>query len=92
MRIGRHTLGGALRERRVKRGLTLPALSAASGISTSYLSDIELGRTLPTLERLDLCAQALGSSVSELLRDLYPWDSNTPPDVAGPPPDGRRSN
>lgn len=89
MAIGRHTLGASLRDRRLGRGLTLTALSAASGLSISYLSDIERGRTLPSLERLDHCAQALGTTVCELLTERYPWGSNRPPAVVGPPQDGR---
>lgn len=90
LEAGRHTLGAAIRERRSRRGMTLPDLSTAAGLSISYLSDIERGRTLPSLERLDWCAQALGTTVAELLADLYPWGGGRPPELVAPPPDGRR--
>lgn len=69
--------------------LTETALSA--GISYSYLSDVERGRRLPTLEVLDSIAVSLGATVVGMLSGLYPWDDSVPPSsTLEPPPDGRR--
>ena len=43
-------IGKRLRAQRLSLGLTLSELSDAAGISLSFLSDIEHGRTLPGLE------------------------------------------
>lgn len=42
--------GKRLREQRISLGYTLKELSDAAGITLSFLSDIEHGRTLPGLE------------------------------------------
>lgn len=89
MSIGRRTLGLALRERRLQRGLTLTALREKSGLSVGLLSDIERGRALPSLEALDLWTHALGTSIHELTAGIFPWGSDTRPTASEPPPDGR---
>jgi transcriptional regulator with XRE-family HTH domain len=87
---GRLLLGARLRERRTRAGLQLADLAERAGVSQAYLSDMERGRKLPTLQALDALAAALGTSAAALLRGVYPWGSNKPP--AEPPsslPDGR---
>ncbi|QSR29079.1 hypothetical protein CFI00_00890 [Nocardioides sp. S5] len=71
-------------------GFRLSEASAESGISYSYLSDVERGRRLPTLEVLDALAVTLGGSVASLLRGLYPWDVADPPATSEPPRDARK--
>jgi len=88
--MGRVNLGVVIRARREGRGYDLARFSELSGLSLSYLSDIERGRTLPSLESLDRCATALGTHVRALLRGVYPWDGTAEPGSAGPLPDGRR--
>jgi transcriptional regulator with XRE-family HTH domain len=87
--IGRVELGGRLRRLREAKGLRLVEAASRAGISVSYLSDVERGRRLPSLEVLESIAAHLGTTVGGVLRDLYPWDSTSPPDSSAPPRDGR---
>jgi len=60
-------LGNRIKTLRRKHQLTLRELSKKIDISISFLSDIENGRTNPSLERLTLIAKALNVSISYLL-------------------------
>jgi transcriptional regulator with XRE-family HTH domain len=84
------TLGLALRQRRTAQGLTLKDVAEAAGVSWSYLSDLERGTKLPSLETLLDLASALDVLVTDLLHGLYPFGSRRPPRTVAPPPDGRR--
>lgn len=87
--MGGITLGLRVRSERTRLGLRLADLASSAGISLSYLSDVERGRTLPSLEVLYSLAVGLDTTVLVLLQDLYPWDVETPPKNVQPPPDGR---
>ncbi|NJK46255.1 MAG: helix-turn-helix domain-containing protein [Pleurocapsa sp. SU_196_0] len=56
-----------LRELRQERGQRLKDVSEIAGISIPYLSDLERGRTNPSLETLQTLAGAYGISVHDLL-------------------------
>ena len=56
-----------LRELRTGRDLTLKNLAETTGLSVSYLSDIERGRTNPSLKTVEALADALNVSVQLLL-------------------------
>ena len=56
-----------LKELRTERQLTLKELSERSELSVSYLSDIERGRTVPTLVTLETLANALAVTVIDFL-------------------------
>ena len=56
-----------LRELRTSRKFTLKDLAERSGLSVSYLSDIERGRTVPTINSLEAMASAFGISVVDFL-------------------------
>ncbi len=60
-------LGGAIRALRRKRGLTLVQLAAASGLSQPFLSQLELGRSRPSMRSLFRIAGALGTTQQALL-------------------------
>lgn len=60
-------LNERLKELRTERQLTLKELGETSGLSVSYISDIERGRTVPTLATLETLANALGVSVMDFL-------------------------
>lgn len=92
MAAGRLFLGSRIRALREEAHVALADASASAGISYSYLSDVERGRRLPTLEVLDAIAIALGTSVAGLIMGLYPWDASSPPSVAQPPRDARRKS
>lgn len=62
-------LSAKLRELRTKNKLTLKELSEKSGISISFISDIENGRRNPSIEKLKLLAKALDVSADEFLKD-----------------------
>jgi transcriptional regulator with XRE-family HTH domain len=56
-----------LRELRQERGQRLKDVSEIAGISIPYLSDLERGRTNPSLETLQTLAGAYGITVHDLL-------------------------
>lgn len=53
-------IGGQIRELRKAKGMTLQALSDASGLSIGYLSQLERGRSTLTIGNLKLLADQLG--------------------------------
>lgn len=62
-------LGAWVREVRTEQGLSQRGLADRSGLSRSYLCDIERGRgTQPSMETLDKLSAALGFSRNEVLR------------------------
>jgi transcriptional regulator with XRE-family HTH domain len=62
------TLGTRVHQYRKERGLSLAGLAESSGLSKSFLSDIERGETSrPSGETLYAIASALGVLMSDLL-------------------------
>lgn len=64
-------LGGRIRERRTKLGLTQAELGAPV-YQAGYISNVEHGRTTPSLEALGHLASRLGLHPSELLGNQTP--------------------
>ena len=62
------SLGRAIRERRRARGLTQTELGRP--LTKGFVSEVERGRSLPSLRALTLLAHRLGVPVSELLADV----------------------
>lgn len=60
-------LGRALRTLRHAHGLTLREVAAASGLSQPFLSQLELGRSRPSMRSLFQIAAALGTTQQALL-------------------------
>lgn len=60
-------LGRVVRELRQARGLTLEALADAAGMNVTYLSDIERGRSNPTIGKLGDLAVIFDVRVSEMI-------------------------
>ena len=60
-------IGTAVRSLRQARGLTLEALADAAGMNVTYLSDIERGRSNPTIGKLGDLAVVLEVQVSEVI-------------------------
>lgn len=56
--------GAKLKEFRNKRGINQRQLADRAGISNSYLSDIEVGRTNPSLKTLLKLAKVLDADIS----------------------------
>ena len=63
----RYILGLKLRHRRLDRGWGLKELANRTGMSVSYLSEIEKGRKYPKPDKLIQMAQALDISYDELV-------------------------
>jgi transcriptional regulator with XRE-family HTH domain len=62
--------GEKLRSLRVSRGMTLSELAAELGHKThSYLSELEAGKKIPTVEFVLNVAHLFGVTTDELLRD-----------------------
>lgn len=75
MRLESH-VGERLRALRQERGLSLAELADATGISTSFLSLVETGRSDITLGRLMLLVKFFDTSVEELLPDSPSLDAS----------------
>jgi transcriptional regulator with XRE-family HTH domain len=60
-------LGRKIRDLRLRRGLTVQKLAASSGLSKGFISQVENGRTSPSLATLRDLAVALKTSVAYLV-------------------------
>jgi transcriptional regulator with XRE-family HTH domain len=70
-----------IRELRKKRKFTLEQLAQKAGCSKSYISQLEKGKTVPSVSMLGRLASALDSQVSELLSENnqeFQWDWHLP--------------
>lgn len=54
---------------REKKGITVNKLATLSGVSQSFLRDIELGNKQPTVEYLEYICYGLGISLREFFSD-----------------------
>lgn len=68
---------------RRERGLTLVQVAAASGLSQPFLSQLELGRTRPSMRSLFRIAGALGTTQQALLALADAPGGTVPYDVGG---------
>jgi transcriptional regulator with XRE-family HTH domain len=59
-------VGERIREERVKRGLTLRGLARAVGVSASLISQIENGKSQPSVSTLYAITTALGVSIEDV--------------------------
>lgn len=60
-----HDISKALQELRATHGLTLREVSERSGVTVQQLSDIEHGRTNPSIRTLTAIVNAFGVSMAE---------------------------
>lgn len=72
------TLNQELRALRLACGFTLNDVCERSGLSVSYLSDIERGRTMPSMKTLGKLAAAFGATVAI----TFVYDTDEPPPFA----------
>jgi transcriptional regulator with XRE-family HTH domain len=63
-------LGKALRKIRVSRGLTLREVASKSGVSLSYLSEVENGRKEVSSDFLFWVCEALGWGIPDVLDEV----------------------
>jgi transcriptional regulator with XRE-family HTH domain len=66
--VGRFPDG--LRKVRTEKGLSQEELADRAGLHRTYISQIERGLKSPSLRSLEQIAEALGMSVSELLKKV----------------------
>src|SRR2546430_6576998 len=62
-------VGTLIRQGRQRRGLSLRALARQVGVSASMLSQVETGRTRPSVSTIYAIATELGLSIDALLSD-----------------------
>ncbi|MEP7764766.1 XRE family transcriptional regulator [Sanguibacter sp. 25GB23B1] len=70
-------LGAVIRARRHRLGKTLVDVATASGLSHSFLSQLERGRTRPSMRSLFVIAQSLETTQQALLAAATPTASTT---------------
>lgn len=63
------SLGTELRRLRKGQRLTLTQVSDMTGLSVSFLSDIELGKTKPSLDNLEKLASFYQISINDVLHE-----------------------
>ena len=68
----RHRFGERVRELRVAAGLSQEALADYSGFARSYMSRVERGGANPSLDAIQVFADALGVEVYELFAEPTP--------------------
>jgi transcriptional regulator with XRE-family HTH domain len=76
--------GARLRALRKARGITLPALAVAAGISKGYLSKIEKSPSPPPFSTLQALTRALGADLTQLLSGEPPAGKSRNLEIHGP--------
>jgi transcriptional regulator with XRE-family HTH domain len=77
--ISKVELGRRIREARSQKGMTLKQLDQSSGFSATHISEIERGKTSPTIGALIRIANALGKEPSFFIEEeLLPEIAMTP--------------
>lgn len=66
-----------LKETRRQRDLTLLQVAETTKLSVSYLSDLERGRTKPSLDTLERLAAYYGMSMVDLLSGVEGWGTQS---------------
>ena len=61
-------LGDNLKKIRTKKNITQVQIAKTLGVDRSFVSNIENGKTNPTLSTIASLAKALGVSINELLK------------------------
>lgn len=69
----RYAIGGALRELRLERQLTLRDVSAKSYIALGHLSEVERGVKNPSTETLEWIAKGLSLTTVQLIGEIYEY-------------------
>jgi transcriptional regulator with XRE-family HTH domain len=85
--ISKAELGRRIREARSQKGMTLKQLDQSSGFSATHISEIERGKTSPTIGALIRIANALGKEPSYFIEEeLLPEIALTPRERREPIP------
>lgn len=72
------TIGGRIKETRLRLGLIQDAVSEAAGLSKGFYSDVENNKRSMSVENLVRIADALGVSVEWLIRGHKPQKIKCP--------------
>lgn len=75
-------LSDRLREVRRQTGKTLVEVAGATALSVSYLSDLERGRTNPSLETLNRLSSFYGLSTAAMLASVDSGERSAPAGLA----------
>jgi transcriptional regulator with XRE-family HTH domain len=70
--LDQRVIGERIRALRLNRGFGLIELGTRTGLSASFLSQLETGRVIPTLRNLARIALAFGKDLSWFFRDAGP--------------------
>ncbi|TDQ41242.1 helix-turn-helix domain-containing protein [Aureibacillus halotolerans] len=70
-------IGQKIRNLRLAKGLKVTELAKKAFVTQPYISDIEKGRTMPSLDKLTLICNALDISRAE----FFGKESELPPDI-----------
>lgn len=76
-------IGGAIREVREQKGLTLEGLAAHADVSYQYLSGIETGKENFSIRILEKIARALDMPMVALITQAYAEARSEPRDKTG---------
>ena len=76
MKTNKELLGARIRELRKGKGLSQEALAEMIGIEPRHVSRIEVGKSYPTISRLEKISEVLGVP----MRDLFDFDHLENPD------------
>jgi transcriptional regulator with XRE-family HTH domain len=89
LRLGQLLLGARLRQQRDTSAMTLEEVAASTGLSPTYISNIEHAHKLISLAALLSLADTYDTTVAELLTDVYPFGTSHRPPRPAPISDGR---
>lgn len=67
--MGRADIGKEIRQARINKNLSLDALARKTGLSKSFLSELERGKKYPRLDSLEKIAQALEVNLNFFFRE-----------------------
>ena len=70
-------IGSRIKFFRLQKGITVNKLANISGVSQSYLRDLELGNKQPTVEYLSYICEALGITLAAFFSDEESEDELT---------------
>lgn len=73
-------IGRRLREARVRQGMSLRSIAQAVGVSPSLISQVETGKTQPSVSTLYALVNQLGISLDELMGH-EPWTASPAPEA-----------
>lgn len=69
------SFGAAVRRMRLINGISQERFADLCDLHRTYVSDIELGKRNISLENIDRIANALGTSISELFKEVEKEDA-----------------